>query len=167
LIKLFSKKFRMQISLIKLSFSERKFKGQVSMEMLAVFSLLLVPIVISFLYSYSIVSDAIRSYHLQTSMDRLAQASEELYSQGKGARARLFLSLPSGLYSMNSYIGDRNGGQGHHIVLNISGDESFRVVDAEVYGTWPATPNGKIAGGIAAFDLAVNDSNVVIIQKVK
>jgi hypothetical protein len=147
--------------LIQGALSQKK-KAQASVEIMALFTLLLIATVAGFVYAYSSVSDSLK-FTTDIAMDRLASTAERLYVEGPGATASVSVNLPSSADALSSYIGGPTGGEGHYVLLNISGGQTFRLLDATVAGSWPVTTQGKVRPGIAQFNLTVNSSGCVLI----
>ncbi len=144
---------------------ELRKKAQVSVELIAIFTLLLIPIVAGFIYAYSAMSDSMK-YKADVALDRIAVVSEKLYVEGPGASAIVYIDLPSGIDSNSSYIGNSSGGEGRYLKLNISGSESFRILDANVSGNWRNATGGsvgKVSPGFTVMNLTVSSSGCVII----
>lgn len=144
---------------------ETKKKAQVSVEFLAIFTLLLLPIVAGFIYAYSSISDSSK-FKADVALDRIGAVAEQLYVEGPGASAMVFVDFPSGIDYSSSYIGTKPSGEGHYLSLNVSGSETFRFLDACVSGTWPNTMGGKVRPGFTALNLTVSSSGcVAIVQR--
>ena len=137
--------------------------GQVSIEFIAIFALMLVPLLMAFFYAYSIISGS-GAYRIDFSLDRLEVAAERLYAQGPGASAVVYIDLPSGLVSNGSYVGNSTNGVGGYLTLNVSGAEAFRLLDAQVSGAWPGMAGGWVKSGMTLMNLSVNASGVVNIN---
>ncbi len=143
---------------------ELKRKAQASIELIAIFTLLLLPITAGFMYAYSAMSESVR-YTGDVSLDRMASAAEKLYVEGPGAAETVYVDLPSGIDARSSYIGSRTGGEGRYLSLNVSGSEAFRLLDACVGGSWGSTPNGKVVPGFGAYNMTVNSSGCVLVNQ--
>lgn len=140
-------------------------KGQVSIEYISIFALLLVPLLIAVLYAYSGISGS-SGYEADVSLERLADSAEKLYAQGPGASSEVDIYLPGSIDANTSFIGNGTGGSGNYLSLNISGANSFRIVRATVNGSWPVV-GGKVESGFSVMNLTVNGSGVVLISQYK
>ncbi len=139
-----------------------KKKAQASIELIALFTLLLLPIVAGFIYAYSTVSDSMK-FKADVALDRMATTAERLYVEGPGASALVFVDLPGSIDHASSYIGGNMGGEGRYLSLNVSGAEAFRLLDATVAGNWQNTVGGDVKSGFNAFNMTVNASGCVVI----
>jgi hypothetical protein len=139
---------------------ELKNKAQASIELIAIFTLLLLPIVAGFIYAYSSISDSM-SYKADVALDRLSATAERLYVEGPGATASVVVDLPSGIDHASSYIGSPSGGEGRYLSLNVSGSEAFRILNANVSGNWQNTSSGNVRAGQNVFNLTVSSSGCV------
>ncbi len=148
---------------LRSKFQSIKKKAQASIEFIAIFTLLLLPIIAGFIYAYSAVSDSAK-FKADVALDRLASTAERLYVEGPGASALVFVDLPGSIDSYSSYIGSKAGGEGHYLILNVSGSEAFRLLDANVSGNWQNTTGGKVKPGFNAFNMTVNSSGCVLIK---
>ncbi|MFH1448461.1 MAG: hypothetical protein ABIG39_06365 [Candidatus Micrarchaeota archaeon] len=153
---------RKRAELIRSAIEARK-KAQASIELMAIFTLLLVPIAIGFMYSYTAISDSM-NYKAAVVLDRIGAVAEKLYVEGPGASALVYVDVPSGVDHASSYIGTPSSGEGRYLSINQSGSESFRILDATVSGEWPNTTGGKVRPGFSVFNLTVNSSGTVRIQ---
>ena len=147
---------------LRSKFQSSKKKAQASIELIAIFTLLLLPIIAGFIYAYSAVSDSTK-FKADVALDRMASTAERLYVEGPGASALVFVDLPGGMDSGSSYIGTKAGGEGRYLTLNVSGSEAFRLIDANVSGNWQNTTGGKVKPGFNAFNMSVNSSGCVLI----
>ncbi|MFH0817773.1 MAG: hypothetical protein V1909_04015 [Candidatus Micrarchaeota archaeon] len=145
------------------SVMQLKKKAQASVELIAIFTLLLLPILAGFIYAYSAVSDSSK-LKADVALDRLTASAERLYVEGPGASALVFVDLPGGIDFASSYIGTNTGGEGRYLSLNVSNSETFRILDAAVFGNWQNTTGGKVKPGFNAFNVTVNSSGCVIIR---
>lgn len=142
--------------------AEPKKRAQASIELIAIFTLLLIPIIAGFIYAYSAVSDSVK-YKADVSLDRISSAAERLYVEGPGATSVVFVDLPAGIDYPSSYIGSKTGGEGKYLSLNVSGSEAFRLTDATIAGNWQNTTGNRVKPGFNAFNLTVNSSGCVVI----
>ena len=141
---------------------ELKKKAQASVEIIAIFTLLLLPIVAGFIYAYSAMSDSMK-FKADVALDRIASSAERLYVEGPGASAIIYVDLPAGIDYNSSYIGAKGGGEGRYLSLNVSGSESFRLLDANTSGRWQNTTGSKVSSGFNVINMTVNPSGCVII----
>ncbi|MEM3399378.1 MAG: hypothetical protein QXP42_00950 [Candidatus Micrarchaeia archaeon] len=142
-------------------------RAQVSFEYISLFTLLLIPLAVAFLYSYAAVFQATSAYKIETSLDKLAQNAEELYVQGPGAKSIVTIDLPSGINAHGSFIGNSSGGPGRYIMLNFSGSNAVRITRATVQGYWPNTTGGYVRPGILQMNLTVDNNNIVIMRPLR
>jgi len=139
-----------------------KKKAQASIELIAIFTLLLLPIIAGFIYAYSTVSDS-NKFKADVALDRLGSTAERLYVEGPGASAQVFVDLPGSIDHATSYIGSPSGGEGPYLSLNVSGSETFRLLASNISGNWQNTTGGKVKPGFNAFNMTVNSSGCVVI----
>ncbi len=139
-----------------------KKKAQASIELIAIFTLLLLPIIAGFIYAYTAISDSVK-YKADVALDRMGATAERLYVEGPGATSVLYVDLPGGIDFYSSYIGAKSGGEGRYLSLNVSGSESFRLLGATVDGNWQNTTGNTVRPGFNAFNLTVNSSGCVLI----
>ncbi len=137
-------------------------KAQASIELMAIFTLLLLPIAIGFIYAYDTISDS-NKYKADVALDRMKSTAEKLYVEGPGASSLVYVDLPGSIDYNSSYVGNPSSGEGRYLSLNVSGSESFRLLDSCVGGDWPNTSGGKVKSGFVVFNMTVNSSGCVVI----
>ena len=111
-------------------------KGQASTEFLVILAVALV----IFLAIVTISQDQLTKINIiksqktaQATVDTIAAAADDVYSQGVGARKRVFVEFPVGYSSTNSFVKNRT------INLNFLGSDVAVSTNFDVYGSLPAS----------------------------
>ena len=112
-------------------------KGQATIELLTLYSLLFVPLVVASFYAYSTLSDSMRANQATSTLVRLANKAEELFAQGPGATAEVYVEFPNGIDWTRSFIGTGHSCPGPYVVLDMRGSSAFRAFDGRAIGWWP------------------------------
>ncbi len=112
-------------------------KGQATVELLTLYSVLFVPLVIASVYAYSAISDAMQFNQGISTLTKLANKAEELYAQGPGATTEIYIDVPNGVDWTQSFIGTDNSCPGPYFALQVRGSSAYRVFDGRAVGWWP------------------------------
>ncbi len=99
-------------------------------------------------------------------VDSLSAASKEVYSQGEGARKRVYVEVPNGYNYTNSSVGNRT------ISMRVLSSDFVRTLDFDVYGRLPAasgpqwiwvvSEGTRVRIGISL--IALNKPSIVIVM---
>ncbi|MEW6295684.1 MAG: hypothetical protein AB1467_05330 [Candidatus Diapherotrites archaeon] len=116
-----------------------KMRGQSSIELIIIFAVSL----IALLSIIALANNNIIGLNSQrekddalTSVNELAQAVKDVYSQGPGAKKLVFIRIPNGIDPSKTLISNRT------INFNVSGSDIFASTDVDVYGSLPTEPGG-------------------------
>ena len=114
-------------------------RGQAAVELVVILavSLLVLFVIISLssqylaeLTSSKIIAEA------RNSVEDLAAAAKQVYYQGEGARQKVFITIPEGVNSSKSGVGNRT------ITINTLGTDVLASTEFDVRGRIPTTPGG-------------------------
>ncbi|MFH1520695.1 MAG: hypothetical protein ABID61_03560, partial [Candidatus Micrarchaeota archaeon] len=114
-------------------------KGQVSTEFLIILSImsLLLLVVIYLVQEQKTGIERIKSQNdADNSVSQIGSAASDVYSQGEGARRRIFIQIPAGYDFEKSSVGN------NLININVDGTDHAIATDFEVRGSLPTTYGG-------------------------
>ncbi len=114
-------------------------KGQVSTEFLVIITImfLLLSVVIYLVQEQKTSVDRIKSQSdTDNTISQIGAAAGDVYSQGEGARRRVFVQIPPGYDFEKSFVGN------NLININVDGTDHAFTTDFEVRGSLPATYGG-------------------------
>jgi len=114
-------------------------KGQSSIELIIIFAVSL----IALLSIIALANSNVSGLNVQrekddalTSVNELAQAVKDVYSQGPGAKKLVFIKIPNGTDPIKTLISNRT------ININVSGSDIFASTEVDVYGSLPTQVGG-------------------------
>lgn len=110
-------------------------RAQVSAEFLVIIAALFVILLAFYVLSqqqFSSINTTRISQQAKNAVDSLSAAAKEVYSQGEGARRRVYVEIPGSYSYANSSVGNRS------ISLRVLGSDFVRTFDFDVHGQLPA-----------------------------
>lgn len=146
-------------------------KGQTSVELMVIMAATLVVIIFFFSISNESIADINQQKlvdEAQVSVDRLANAVNDVYFQGVGARKKVFYTVPTNVDENASGI------ESNSFVINVLGSDVFSSAEACVLGELPVSSGGHwvwitaledcVYVGNENIELEVTSSYVVLSQ---
>ncbi|MCX8166474.1 MAG: LamG domain-containing protein [Candidatus Micrarchaeota archaeon] len=105
-------------------------------------SMVILSIVILYMTSLAYVSfnDSLGIYYVNSALDRLGKAVDDLTQLSSNSFVDVVISLPTGYNSSLSYIGSLNGSKGKSIQIAYKQSTAFKLFSVDVYGRLPSNP---------------------------
>jgi len=116
-----------------------KSRGQVSVELLVFFAVALLVLIAFIFLTQTGIQDVNRTREqsaVKNVVDDLSGAAKEVYSQGEGAKKLVYVTIPSDVDPLNTWVGNRS------IKLRVAGTDYVRTEPFEVHGMLPTSPGG-------------------------
>lgn len=111
-------------------------KAQVAAEQMFAMAIILIPLVFITAYILSVIEDYINVFLVQSTLDSLQNAINEVYLQEPSSFRTLQLTLPGGINYSGSYIGSPDGTAGRVLQLTYKESQAFRILRANATGSW-------------------------------
>ncbi|MCX8166473.1 MAG: LamG domain-containing protein [Candidatus Micrarchaeota archaeon] len=113
-------------------------KAQAAFENMLLASLLLIPIVLIFAFTYANLVDSTNVSSIDTSLEALEFTINQVYGLPIGSQRYVYLVFPSGIDLNNSYIGSNSSlGSGKAIAISYKGSTAFRNFRFNITGKLP------------------------------
>lgn len=137
----------------------RKKKSQTSVEIIVILGILLIIFLIIFVVNSdmsSLFSSRFSNDKIKMSLDDIVLSSEMVYSQGRGAKTEIFISLPSNIYS-SSIENNTLLYKTYPLIDTESYHDIYRIVDFNITGSLPSS-SGNYRMQLESFGGYVNVS---------
>ncbi len=137
-------------------------RAQTSFEVLIILAALFVLIFAVIIASQEQLGGITASHSInqgRSTTDSLGTAIHEVYSQGEGARKRVFLAIPSGYDASRSSVGNKS------VSLHVLGSDMVRTFDFDVVGQLPQTSGSHWVWVISESDQVRIATSLITLSK--
>ncbi len=107
--------------------------GQAAFEYMLIVGLMLFPILFIVVYAYSGLTEQVNVFMVNSALEKLEAAVDDVYSQGINGYRYVVITLPSGYSPQESFFGSPNG-LGKTLQITYKSSSAFRNVLGYVYG---------------------------------